>query len=74
MVRAFPVEGHENMVPPLWTGSLPIVSGVHRGTHRYTLPQTNDCWETTQVWKNTDLAMYMSWPVYCDLVIYGHSA
>lgn len=70
----FPDEWHENIVTPLWTGSHLVVSGTRQGTHAYTLQQTNSKWQATEVWKNPDVAMYMSSPVYGDGLIYGHSA
>ncbi len=70
----FPDEWHENIVNPVWTGSHLIVSGTRQGTHAYTLEVVNGKWQATQVWKNADVAMYMSSPVYGDGLIYGHSA
>lgn len=70
----FPDEWHENIVTPIWTGSHLVVSGTRQGTHAYTLQQTNGKWQGTEVWKNPDVAMYMSSPVYGDGLIYGHSA
>ena len=70
----FPDEWHENIVTPLWTGSHLVVSGTRQGTHAYTLNQANSKWQVTEVWKNPDVAMYMSSPVYGDGLIYGHSA
>jgi outer membrane protein assembly factor BamB len=66
-------EWHENIVTPVWTDSLLIVSGTRQGTHAYALQQSNGKWEATEVWKNAEVAMYMSSPVYGDGVIYGHS-
>ncbi len=70
----FPDEWHENIVTPLWTGSHLVVSGTRQGTHAYTLQQANAKWQATEVWKNPDVAMYMSSPVYGDGLIYGHSS
>ena len=70
----FPDEWHENITTPLWTGSLLIVSGTRQGTHAYTLSQTGGKWEATETWKNPDVAMYMSSPVFGDGLIYGHSS
>lgn len=70
----FPDEWHENIVTPIWTGSHLIVSGTRQGTHAYTLQQVKDKWQATEVWKNLEVAMYMSSPVYGDGLIYGHSA
>ncbi len=70
----FADEWHENIVTPLWTGSYLVVSGTRQGTHAYTLRQTAGKWQATEAWKNPDVAMYMSSPVYGDGLIYGHSA
>ena len=70
----FPDEWQENIVTPLWTGSHLVVSGTRQGTHGYEIRQTNSQWQAVEVWKNAEVAMYMSSPVYGDGVIYGHSA
>lgn len=67
-------EWHENIVTPLWTGSLLVVSGVRQGTHAYNLQETDGQWQASEVWKNADVSMYMSSPVYGDGLIYGHSS
>ena len=70
----FPDEWHENIATPLWTGAQLIVSGTRQGTHAYTLAQTAGKWQATEIWKNPDIAMYMSSPVFGDGLIYGHSS
>lgn len=70
----FPDEWHENIVTPIWTGRTLIVSGVRQGTHAYSLAATDGKWQATEVWKNADVAMYMSSPVLADGVIYGLSS
>lgn len=71
---AFPNEWHENTTTPLWTGTSLIVSSTQQGTHAYALNQTGGKWEATEVWKNPDIAMHMSSPVFGDGLIYGHSS
>ena len=71
---AFPDEWHENIATPLWTGTHLIIAGTRQGTHAYTLKQTGGKWEATETWKNPDIAMYMSSPVFGDGLIYGHSS
>lgn len=66
-------EWHENITTPVWTGSLLIVSGTRQGTHAYSLEQSNGQWRANEVWKNSEVAMYMSSPVLGDGLIYGHS-
>jgi outer membrane protein assembly factor BamB len=70
----FPDEWHENIVTPVWTGSHVIVSGVRQGTHAYALKQASGKWQAVEAWKNADVTMYMSSPVYGDGLLYGHSA
>jgi len=70
----FPDEWHENIATPLWTGTHLIVSGTRQGTHAYTLTQTGGKWQAVEIWKNPDIAMYMSSPVFGDGVVYGHSS
>ena len=70
---AFPNEWHENTATPLWTGTSLIVSSTQMGTHAYALKQTAGKWEASEVWKNPDITMHMSSPVFGDGLIYGHS-
>jgi len=70
----FPDEWHENIMTPIWTGSSLIVSGTRQGTHAYTVKRSSEKWQATEIWKNPDVAMYMSSPVYGDGLIYAHSS
>ncbi|HEU4768413.1 MAG TPA: PQQ-binding-like beta-propeller repeat protein [Pyrinomonadaceae bacterium] len=70
----FPDEWHENITTPLWTGTHLVVSGTRAGTHAYALAQSSGNWQATEAWKNPDVAMYMSSPVFGDGLIYGHSS
>jgi outer membrane protein assembly factor BamB len=69
----FPDEWHENIMTPLWTGSQFIVSGPRQGTHAFAIKLTSGKWQATETWKNSDVAMYMSSPVFADGLIYAHS-
>jgi outer membrane protein assembly factor BamB len=69
----FPDEWHENIATPVWTGTHLVVSGPRQGTHAYTIAQAAGKWQATEAWKNADVTMYMSSPVYGDGMIYGHS-
>lgn len=71
---AFPDEWHENITTPIWTGTNLVVSGTRAGTHAYSLTQSGGNWQATETWKNPDVAMYMSSPVFGDGLIYGHSS
>ena len=70
----FTDEWHENIVTPVWTGSQLVVSGLRQGTHAYALRQREGKWQVTETWKNADVAMYLSSPVFGDGLIYGHSS
>lgn len=70
----FADEWHENITTPLWTGASLIVSGTRAGTHAFALKRTAGKWQATERWKNADVAMYMSSPVYADGLIYAHSS
>ena len=70
----FPDEWHENIMTPLWTGTHLIASGPRQGTHAYTLTKNAGQWQATEAWKNPDIAMYMSSPVFGDGLVYGLSS
>jgi outer membrane protein assembly factor BamB len=70
----FPDEWHENITTPLWTGTHLVVSTTRAGTHAYSLAQTAGKWAATEAWKNADVGMYMSSPVFGDGLIYAHSS
>jgi len=70
----FPDEWHENIATPLWTGSQLVVSGTRQGTHAFTISNVAGKWQAKEVWKNPDVAMYMSSPVFGDDLIYAHSS
>lgn len=70
----FADEWNENISTPLWTGAHLIVSGTRQGTHAYELKQADGKWQATETWKNPDVAMYMSSPVFGDGLIYSHSS
>ena len=70
----FPDEWHENIVTPLWTGTNLIVSGTRQGTHAYAFANNAGKWQATEIWKNPDIAMYMSSPVCGDGLVYGLSS
>ena len=70
----FPDDWHENIASPVWTGSHVVVSGTRQGTHAYAVNNTNGTWEAKLAWKNPDVTMYTSSPVFADGRIYGLSA
>lgn len=69
----FPDEWHENIVSPIWTGSLLIVSGTRQGTHAYSLRRSGPSWQATLAWRNADVTMYTTSPVFADGHIYAMS-
>jgi outer membrane protein assembly factor BamB len=69
----FQDDWHENIVSPLWSGSSLIVSGPRQGTHAYAIARVEGRWQTTQVWKNSEVTMYTVAPVLADGIIYGMS-
>ena len=69
----FPDEWHENIVTPVWTGTHLIVSGVRQGTQAYTLSNAGGTWHAAQAWKNPDVTMYTSAPVFAGDTVYGIS-
>jgi outer membrane protein assembly factor BamB len=70
----FPDDWHENIASPVWTGSHVVVSGTRQGTHAYAISNTNGTWAAGLAWKNPDITMYTSSPVFADGRIYGLSA
>jgi outer membrane protein assembly factor BamB len=69
----FPDEWHENIVTPIWTGTSLIVSGTRQGTHAYSFARTGGAWQPKPLWRNPEVTMYTSSPVFADGVIYGMS-
>jgi outer membrane protein assembly factor BamB len=69
----FPDDWHENIVTPVWTGKYLIVSGPRQGTHAFALSQNSGKWGATEAWKNNEVTMYMSSPVFGDGLLYGLS-
>lgn len=69
----FPDEWHENIVTPLWTGTHLVISGPRQGTHAFALERKDGKWQPREIWKNSEVAMYMSSPVFGDGLIYAHS-
>ena len=67
-------EWHENIATPLWTGEHLIISGTRQGTHAFTLARNGNKWEARTAWKNGEVAIYMSSPVFREGIIYCHSA
>jgi outer membrane protein assembly factor BamB len=69
----FPDDWHENIATPIWTGTAVIVSGTRQGTHAYALARAGRSWQPKQIWRNAEVTMYTSSPVFADGVVYGMS-
>ena len=67
----FPDEWNENIVTPVVTGDVIVVSGTRKGTFGYRLQSKGGSWTPQQIWHNTDLPMYMSSPVADGSFLYG---
>ena len=69
----FPDEWNENIVTPVVSGEVLIVSGIRKGTFGYRIARTGTAFAATQVWHNGDMPMYMSSPVVDAGIVYGFS-
>jgi outer membrane protein assembly factor BamB len=69
----FPDEWNENIVTPVVSGDLLIVSGTRKGTFGYRVAKDGATFVATPAWHNTDVPMYMSSPVADGNFIYGFS-
>jgi outer membrane protein assembly factor BamB len=70
----FPDEWNENIVTPVFSNDLMIVSGTRKGTFGYRLEvKAPSTWTPVQVWHNADIPMYMSSPVVDGGYLYGFS-
>lgn len=70
----FSDDWHENIITPVWTGSHLIVSGVRQGTQAYALSPAGGKWQATPAWKNAEVTMYLSAPVFAEGTLYGFSS
>jgi len=64
---------HENIVTPVWTGSLLVASNKEQGTVAYRLVKAAGAWAAREVWRTPAASMYMSTPVAADGVLFGFS-
>jgi outer membrane protein assembly factor BamB len=67
----FPDEWHENIVTPVFTGALLVVSGTRQATRAYRLSSGGGPWRATEAWSNGEIAMYMSTPLLVGDTLYG---
>jgi outer membrane protein assembly factor BamB len=70
----FPDEWNENIVTPVASGDVLVVSGTRKGTFGYRIEKNGAEWTPRQVWHNPELPMYMSTPVADGSFIYGFSS
>ena len=69
----FPDEWNENIVSPVLTGDVLVISGPRKGTFGYRLERADGKWTAKQIWHNADLSMHMSTPVADGPMLYGFS-
>ena len=69
----FPDEWNENIVTPVVSGDILVVSGTRKGTFGYRIVKSGDAFSASEVWRNADVPMYMSSPVVDGGYIYGFS-
>lgn len=66
-------EWNENIVTPVVSQNMIILSGVRKGTFAIEVTKGKDGWVTNEVWKNNELPMYMSSPVLHGKFLFGFS-
>ncbi len=71
---AWPDEWNENIVTPTLYKNLLILSGVRKGTVAVQVMKTGAEWTTKEVWRNSEIAMYMNSPVLEGDHLFGMSA
>lgn len=71
----FKDEYGENIVTPLVDQDKVLISGVRNGTHLLRMElQADKSWKVYPVWKNDDVALYMSSPVADGDTVYAFSS
>jgi outer membrane protein assembly factor BamB len=67
----WPDEWNENIVTPLRYQDMLIFSGVRKGTLALRVNRTGQEWKTQEVWRNSELTLYMNSPVLAGDHLYG---
>ena len=69
----FTTEYDQNVITPVVTGDLVIISGINKGILAYRLTKTGGRWTPAQVWENKEVSLYMSTPVTAGSKLFGLS-
>ena len=69
----FADEWNENIVTPIVTGDMVIVSGTRQGTRALRIASKGTALVAAELWHSPETAMYMSTPVLQGGVLYGMS-
>jgi outer membrane protein assembly factor BamB len=67
----FSTEYDQNSITPIVRGDVVINSGLNQGITAYRVSRAGGAWKAEQVWRTSDLSMYMSTPVLYMDVLYG---
>jgi outer membrane protein assembly factor BamB len=67
----FSTEYDQNSITPIVRGDVVINSGLNQGTTAYRVSRAAGKWKAEQVWRTSDLSMYMSTPVLHLDVLFG---
>jgi outer membrane protein assembly factor BamB len=63
----------QNSITPVVVKDMVLYSGLDNGTTAVRIVRKGTTWSADQVWKNTDVSMYMSTPVVIGNTLYGLS-
>jgi outer membrane protein assembly factor BamB len=67
----FTTEYDQNSVTPIVVGDLLVYSGISKPTTAIRVSRNGGKWQTSEVWQNADVPMYMSSPVFSGGHLYG---
>jgi outer membrane protein assembly factor BamB len=68
---AFTTEYDQNSVTPIVVGDLVVYGGISKPTTAIRVSRAAGKWQTSEVWQNPDVPMYMSSPVVAGDYLYG---
>jgi outer membrane protein assembly factor BamB len=66
-------EWNENIVTPVVSNNLLILSGVRKPTQALEVTNSGGKWSAKQIWQNPDISFYMNTPVLDGDLLYGMS-
>ena len=67
----FTTEYDQNSVTPIVVGDVIVYSGIAKPTTAIRVSRNAGKWQTSEVWQNADVPMYMSSPVLSGGYLYG---